>query len=350
MSPLSVGFIGCGVIAHAHAFSLAALVRAGLCDVEIVAVYDRETRRAEHFAATFGGRAVANEDEAAVAAEAVYICTSTAAHIDGIGAAARAGRPAFCEKPLARDLAETQALIAAARAPVQVGLVLRTAPVFKALSEIVRTGELGRPMGCTWRDDQFFPIQGHYASKWRSDASIAGSGALLEHTIHDIDIITTCFGPIRAVSSVSASYFGHEGIEDSASALLVTETGLAVSLVTVWHDVLTRPSSRRIETMFERGVVTFDDDFSGPLTVQTSRGVEVRECLPPAWVSEVPLPEGQIGLAIRPYLEENHDFVKSVTNGAPLAPTLADALVAHEIVDACYRSASAGGVLTTVGG
>ncbi|HEV8064268.1 MAG TPA: Gfo/Idh/MocA family oxidoreductase [Acidimicrobiales bacterium] len=349
MAPLGLGFIGCGVIAHAHAFSLAALAQAGLCDVEIAAAHDSDAGRSQRFAQTFGGRAVASADELADAVDAVYVCTSTAAHLDGIRAAARAGKPAFCEKPLARDLAETEELIALATVPVQVGLVLRTAPVFLALADLVRGGELGRPMACTWRDDQFFPIQGHYGSKWRSDPNVAGSGALLEHTIHDVDIIATCFGRVEAVSSTSATHFGHPGIEDSASALLMTESGLTVSLVTVWHEVMSRPSSRRVETIFERGLVTFEDDFAGPLTIQTSEGVEVRACPPPAWVDDVPLPEGRIGLAIRPYVEENRNFVAGVSGKGPLSPTLADALVAHRVVDACYRSAAGGGVLTAVG-
>jgi predicted dehydrogenase len=193
------------------------------------------------------------------------------------------------------------------------------------------------------RDDQFLPTQGHYASTWRSDVTIAGAGALLEHSIHDVDIIQRCFGAVASVTAAVGIFGGHDGIEDSVSALLRTEAGLSVSLVSVWHQVLTRPSTRRIEVLLEDAFVSFEDDFTGPLTVQTSAGTELRDCPPPAWVYDVPLPGGERGLAVRPYLEENRDFIEAVVEGRAPSPGLAEALSAHRVVDACYRSAAGGG-------
>jgi predicted dehydrogenase len=344
---LKIGVVGCGIIAGAHGYSLNALRSAGICDAEIVAVHDTETRRRDRYAEHFGGTPVGSVEEVCETADAVYVCTSTAGHLPVVAAAAAHGLPIFCEKPLARNLVEARALLQAATTPTQVGLVLRTAPVFRALAEIVRSGEFGRPMSCIWRDDQYFPNQGLYASSWRADAAVAGSGVLLEHSIHDLDIIRACFGEVEAVACTTAEHFGYAGIEDSVTALLKLECGLSVSFVSVWHQIISRGSTRRVEVVFENGMVTFDDDFTGPLTVQTSEGVSVRECRPPDWLAQVPLPEGAIGLAIRPYLEENRDFVTGVLAGRELQPALQDAVRAHELVDACYRSASAGGALLT---
>jgi predicted dehydrogenase len=88
----------------------------------------------------------------------------------------------FCEKPLAVDLAGAEALAATAR-PIaaQVGLVLRSAPVFGALRAVVQSGELGAVMAAVFRDDQYFPIQGMYGSRWRADVGAAGGGCLIEH-------------------------------------------------------------------------------------------------------------------------------------------------------------------------
>ncbi|MGA2211105.1 MAG: Gfo/Idh/MocA family oxidoreductase [Acidimicrobiales bacterium] len=346
MGTLRAGFIGCGVIASAHASALHGLREAGLADVEIAVVSDSDSERADRFGRYFGATSVASIEELAADSDVVYVCTSTQSHFQAVRAAAAAGRAIFCEKPLARNLDESLELAAvavAAGVPVQVGLVLRTAPVYKRLEDIVAGGQFGRPMAAIVRDDQFFPTQGHYASTWRSDVTIAGAGALLEHSIHDIDIIQACFGSVE-FASANLGFFGdNEGIEDSVSALLRTTSGLSISLVSVWHQVLTRPSTRRVEVLFEEAFVSFEDDFTGPLNVQTSAGTESWPCPPPAWIIDVPIPSGERGLAVRPYIEENRDFIDAVQQGNPPAPGLDEAVAAHRVVDACYRSAGAGG-------
>jgi len=347
---LHLGFIGTGIIASAHALSLRGLIRHGLIDADIAAVFDTDPVRRTEFAERSGAVAASSAAEVVERSDAVYVCTSTAGHLDAVRAAASSGRPIFCEKPLARDLPESLSLAAVAAeagVPVQVGLVLRTAPVFRQLAAIIETSEFGRPMAVVWRDDQFFPIQGHYASTWRRDVEQAGAGALLEHSIHDVDIVRACFGPVASVSALTAEMAGYEGIEDSASALLQLARGVTVSLVSVWHQVMARPSTRRVEVLCERGFLVVEDDFTGPITIQTDDGVEARECPPPDWVADVPLPSGWIGLAVQPYVEENRAFVDAIVNGTTPYPGLDEAIAAHRVVDACYRSASAGGSALT---
>ena len=72
-------------------------------------------------------------------------------------------------------------------------------------------------MAAVFRDDQYFPIQGTYASKWRADVTQAGGGCLIEHSIHDVDILRFCFGDVAAVAARTANVAGHEGVEDLAS-------------------------------------------------------------------------------------------------------------------------------------
>ncbi len=77
--------------------------------------------------------------------------------------------PVFCEKPLAPNLADCRRiaeLLGRGAAPGR--LVLRHAPVFRNLAEIVHSGRYGKPMALILRDDQYFPIQGMYGSTWRA--------------------------------------------------------------------------------------------------------------------------------------------------------------------------------------
>jgi predicted dehydrogenase len=225
----------------------------------------------------------------------------------------------------------------------QSGLVLRSAPVFRALRDLVGGGSLGAPMAAVFRDDQYFPIRGTYASQWRADVEQAGGGCLIEHSIHDVDILRFCFGEVDAVSARTENHAGHEGVEDVAAVALHFRSGLHAQLTSVWHDVLSRGSTRRVEVFCREGMVWLDNDFRGPLYVETDAGVEVRPCPSPPWVDALPLPGDELGLAIRAYAEADRAFVEAVETGRTPEPGLSVALDAHRLVAAAYESADQAG-------
>jgi len=345
---LRIGFVGAGLIAWAHALGLKAMIDDGVIDASIVAVHDPRERGAQGFIEAVGSEdaaAVADAAEVAARADAVWVCTPTAAHRGAVDAARAKGRALFCEKPLAPDLVSATQLVeavAASGVPSQSGLVLRSAPVFRALRDLVASGDLGEPMATVFRDDQFFPIQGHYASKWRADVEQAGGGCLIEHSIHDVDILRFCFGEVDEVTAQTVNHAGYAGVEDVASVSMTFASGMTAQLTSVWHDILSRGSTRRVEVFFRRGMVRLSNEFRGPLHIQTSENTEVRECPSPDWVDALPLPHDDTGLAIRAYVEADRSFVDAVTSGRPPEPGLDVALEAHRLVDAAYRSAAGG--------
>ena len=349
MSPgvLRIGFVGSGLIAWCHGLGLKAMIDAGVADAAVVAVHDADERRARGFAEAVGGAVVADAAEVAARADVVWVCTPTSAHRAAVDAAVVAGRPVFCEKPLATDLAGALALAGTAEAagvPSQCGLVLRSAPVFRALRDLVQGGTLGEPMTAIFRDDQFFPIRGHYASQWRADVAQAGGGCLIQHSIHDVDILRFCFGEVTQVSARTANFAGHAGVEDLASVMLSFASGFEAQLTSVWHDILSRGSTRRIEVFCREGMVRLSNEFRGPLHIQTSGAKEVRDCASPEWVDALPLADDETGLALRAYVEADRDFLDAVVAGRAPEPSLAEAVQAHRLVDAAYRSAAQGGL------
>jgi predicted dehydrogenase len=346
---LRVGFVGSGLIAWAHGLSLKAMIDGGVVEAAIVGVQDQSERRARGFADVLGGEdleVVADAAELARRCDAVWVCTPTSAHRAAVDEALAAGCAVFCEKPLDVDLQRATELVEAVGASnvaSQSGLVLRSAPVFRALRDLVQGGTLGAPMAAVFRDDQYFPIQGTYGSQWRADAAQAGGGCLIEHSIHDLDILRYCFGDVESVVARTANHAGHPGIEDLAAVTLSFASGFEAQLTSIWHDILSRGSTRRLEVFCRLGMVWLDDEFRGPLHVQTSDGTEVRACPSPPWVDALPLADDEVGLAVRAYVEADRSFLDAVAAGRPPEPGLDVALEAHRLVDAAYRSAAAGG-------
>ncbi|HWS44249.1 MAG TPA: Gfo/Idh/MocA family oxidoreductase, partial [Acidimicrobiia bacterium] len=263
---IRIGLVGCGHIGTVHAVALQRLAGAGLIDARLTATYDDDPERAARTARHHGGEAAGSLAALVEGVDAVWVCTWTSAHLAAVEAAAELGLPVFCEKPLAPDL-ESATRVAAAleRVPHQVGLVLRSAPVFRTIAAAVASGEYGRVLAAVMRDDQYFPIQGMYGSTWRRDAARAGGGTLIEHSIHDVDVLRWVLGDPVSVSARTACRFGYAGIEDTAAVMFTYADGSIAQLTSIWHQVLTRESSRRLEVACEKALLWTDDDYLGPV-------------------------------------------------------------------------------------
>jgi predicted dehydrogenase len=339
--PVRVGFLGAGFIAAYHSKSLHSAQKAGL-DVVWAGAFDPDTTKLLAFCQASGAPALASEDEVIAASDAVYVCTWTAEHPRLVAKVAAAGKALFCEKPLAVDLAAAQALVAdveTAGITSQVGLVLRHSPAFHLAKQLIGAPESGRVMSVVFRDDQYIPIQGQYASDWRADPAKAGSGTLLEHSIHDLDLLEWLLGPLQAVNARSASFHGIEGIEDTMVVTLAWPGGAVGTLTSIWHDVLARPSLRRVEIFCERALVVVEQDWLGPVTWTTDAGSGVLEG--DALVEAA---------GFEPPLGENPDaaFTTAVAEGRAASPDVAEALRAHVLADAVYRSAAEDGAPVSV--
>lgn len=331
-----VGFVGGGLIARYHARQLSEV-----SDAQIVACHDIDPDRVAQFVGGYGGEILDSVDAVIEASDVIYVCTWTSAHPEIVARAAAAGKPIFCEKPLAVDLATAQkmaSVVAEAEVPNQVGLVLRRSPAFRWLRHQVQQPASGPLMSIVFRDDQFLPVQGLYGSTWRIDREKAGAGTLLEHSIHDLDLLRWMMGPIETVSAQTANQHGHEGIEDQASVLMIAESGAQATLVSVWHDLLDRPSQRRVEVFCRDAYFHLEGDWNGPVHWErngASGTLEGKELADAAQAID--------GRGHNP----DADFIAAVRGpegvGADGYPDFEVALEAHRLCDAAYRSAADAG-------
>ncbi len=328
-----VGFLGGGFIAHYHG----KMLHTSGADVAITQVHDPDPEKAAAFAERSGAAIAASEEALLDAVDAVYITTWTSEHRRLVEAAAARGLPVFSEKPLATNLRDALAMVDAVTAAGvinQVGLVLRDSPSFNLLRHLIHRPESGRVMSVVFRDDQFIPIQGMYASTWRADPAKAGAGTLLEHSIHDLDLLEWLFGPVSSASGRSAEFHDIEGIDDLAVASLGFESGAIGTLTSVWHDILERPSLRRVEVFCERAFYVLEGDVDGPVhwTLDGDQGSLAGPALRDAL-------DG-FGITIR---NPDAAFIDAVAAGTPAYPDFGEALRAHVLAEALYRSARADG-------
>ena len=234
----------------------------------------------------------------------------------------------------------------------QVGLVLRASPPFVTVASLCRRrmqgapvpASLGTPMAAVLRDDQYFPTGGIYRSEWRADVAVAGGGTLLEHSIHDVDLLSWMLGPVVSVTARTENHAGHKGVEDVASVTFEHASGALSTLLSVWHQIARRPSTRRLEVFFERAHVVLDNEEVGPVKIEHDDS----SC-------EVGLPDDALELMeklavpdalkthLLAYSSADLGFVRSVASGRPAEPGVGVALHAHRVVDAAYRSAALGG-------
>ena len=348
-----VGLIGAGNIGRFHSRSLRGVTRMGLVDAEYVAVCDREIARATSFAEIADLKLATSDPDELIASSlvnTVYICVPTGEHKALVEKAAAAGRHIFCEKPLAKTAADARSMLQTVRSAGvrhQVGLVLRHSPIILVLKELMSDPGLGRPMAGCFRDDQFFPIQGHYASDWRKDVSLTGGGALIEHSIHDVDILTFLLGDITSVQALTRNFAGHEGVEDVAAVTLHFANGATSQLMSLWHDILARPSGRYMEFFYERGYFAIDQDVFGDIQYNTykSNGAAVMhdEDIRRRYMEMMGLEGEDYAIALGKYSLEDYFFLRALSEERAPYPGFDVAVRAHEIVDAVYRSAANGG-------
>lgn len=169
----------------------------GIAEAKVLAVADPNLQAAENAKNLLRAEAIYPDPQEAInhpGVEAVVIVTPTDTHAHYIELSAQAGKAIFCEKPVAKDLAETQRVLQIVEqngVPFQIGFNRRYDPPYAAAKKKIDAGEIG-PV------EQFIDVMRDPAPP--PVEYLKGSGGIfVDMSIHDIDCARFLVGEVEEV-------------------------------------------------------------------------------------------------------------------------------------------------------
>ena len=233
MKTIRWGMIGCGDVAEVKSgpgFQKAS-------GSELCAVMRRRGDLAADFARRHGVRAWYDDATALIndpAVDAVYIATPPGAHEELALAVCAARKPAYVEKPMARNHAECRRMVdafSAAGVPLFVAYYRRALPRFLRARDLVHAGALGRITGVSYRlagpyhRDIEALVRDGVALPWRVQVEHAGGGLLLDLGCHTLDMLDFILGPLEDVQGSASNVATPHSVEDGVAMTFRTAGG-----------------------------------------------------------------------------------------------------------------------------
>ncbi|CAG7643779.1 Gfo/Idh/MocA family protein [Paenibacillus allorhizosphaerae] len=324
MNKLKVGMIS---FAHGHAHSYLRGLMA-LPQVEVIAIADSEKSRVEKVVEKNG--LTYYEDYRDLLArpdiEVVVICSENAFHARHTIDSALAGKHVICEKPLGITVSEMERMIAACE---ENGVQLFTAFPCRYLAAVVNAkkavdrGEIGDILAIKGTN------RGTMPGSWFVEPELSGGGALLDHTVHVMDLMNWFTGSkVTEVYAYAATLF-HENlkVDDAGMIHVKFESGAVGVLDTSWSRPKAFPTwgDVTMEIVGTKGTISVDS--FAQKTEMYSNEVGKGQYLP--W-----------GDSMDHYMIES--FVNALLQGKPAPISGVDGLCSAEVALAGYESVKIG--------
>jgi 1,5-anhydro-D-fructose reductase (1,5-anhydro-D-mannitol-forming) len=251
------GIVGCGDVCEVKSGPAFQRVSGS----ELVAVMRRNGALAADYARRHGVPRCYDDAEALIHdpnVDAVYIATPPGEHARLALAVCAAGKPAYVEKPMARNHAECERMVQAfraARLPLFVAYYRRGLARFVEARELVQSGALGVVTGVSYRFAGSYHRdlpQGDYhgiaaaSLPWRVQAEHSGGGLFLDLGSHTLDILDFMLGPLQHVHGCATNRATAHLVEDSVA---MTFSCAGVPGVASWNFA----SSARVDEILVTG-------------------------------------------------------------------------------------------------
>lgn len=344
MKTVGFGMIGCGMIAKIHAKAISEIEGS-----KVVAGYDPFPGAAKAFAEMFGCKGYDNLEEflADPEIDAVTVATPSGLHLDGALAAIKAGKNVIVEKPIEITLERADQIIKAAE---EKGVILggifhsRYFEVPQLIKKAIDSGKLGQ-IAIADAQVKWYRSQEYYDSgKWRGTWKLDGGGALMNQSIHAIDLLQWFMGPVTEITG-SCVRLAHERIEVEDTAVATVKfangaLGVIEGTTCAWPGYM-----KRIEIYGSEGSIILEEESLKAWDMKNPTPED--EAIVAKYVGKGSDQNGGAGdpstLGYEGHKLELTDFADAVRNHRKPMIDGHEARKAVEIIEAIYKSSNEGG-------
>lgn len=367
---LRIGLIGCGFMGrtHSNGYNRVSNFFPALQYTPVLqAVCARNGEKAKAFAEQWGYASYETDWRAVIAREdidAVDICTPNNMHAEIAIAAAKAGKMVLTEKPLSSTLHDAEKMVEAVEAAGVANTVwynYRRIPAVTLAKQIIDSGKLGKIFHYRadflqdWTINPEVPQGGE--GTWRLDVDAAGSGVTGDLLAHCIDTAMWLNGAITDVSAVTETF-----VKERVHSASGKKEKVGIDDACIFHCHFANGSLGLFEsTRYARGhkaEYTFEIngehasirwnlhdlnrleyfDHNDESIVRGWRSVLVTDGDQP-YMGKWWVPGLIIGYE-HTFIHQVADFLKSLEDNSPCAPTFRDALATQKVCDAVIASAN----------
>lgn len=301
--------------------------------------------------------------------DSVSIAAPSKVHAEIAIAAAKAGKHVFCEKPLALDMEDAEAMVKAveeAGVVNMVGFNFRRVPALCLAKQLIEEGVLGELYhfraiwSQDWLTDPKFPIA------WRLKKALAGYGTHGDLGAHLIDIARFLVGDIDEVCCVQKTFnkmrpvavfedglYAEAGedmaevdVDDASQMLATFKDKNMMAYFESTRNGTGHKNQNRIEVAGSKGAIIWDEEKlneleyyndGDPAHVRGFRRVMVGEAIHPYMANWFPV--GHIIGYGDTFVNEYYNYFTAIKNGEGVTPNFRDGLMVQKVLDAAEQSA-----------
>jgi predicted dehydrogenase len=363
---LKIGMIGYNFMgkAHSNAWRQAPIFFDLPADIELRTICGRNPKKVAEAAQQLGWKQSTTDWREVVAdpeIDVIDVSTPNDTHAEIAIEAAKQGKAVLCEKPLALDVAQCEAMVAAVKKARVVNMVChnyRRIPAIALAKAMIDRGELGDRIyhyraryAQDWITDPNFPLT------WRLQSKIAGSGTHGDIDAHIIDLGRYLLGEFKEVSGLMETFIKQRPLEGDGKRTGKVTVDDAVSWIGRFRNgamanlEATRFANGRknhieIEINGSRGSLAFDFEdmnrlkffnMDDPPDRRGFRDIIVTESAHPFTGSY--WPPGHIIGYEHTFVNTFADFIRAVIAGKSVQPTFEDGLRNQRVLAAVEESA-----------